>query len=311
MGKYTLFDLCSKYDCDIPKNLLSAIENRDILKMTDIEWFDVFINMKKMQRITVDKYIRIMSNLYDSCFKDDIISKNPFDSIILKSENILASMNKDIYVSPEDIDNCIECLPDKIYGGCLVRLFYEGAQSKNDIFNLTLDKIDLVTRKIYFDNYTISMSDKLYKAIVDYNDLEDYSREIVIKKHDYRDVKLLPLKQAYENSFVKILDESNAVDNFVPFQNLCKRIISKTGFTQARIYTSGLINFLYSKCDDSLSKFEELVEENDKYKTPNDLTSELFKQYANEYGAYDDKRMLKYRYQDYIRDFKQYIIGRS
>jgi integrase len=306
MESKELMELCIKHDIKIKNIILKVIDGKDILKMGVDDWKAAFKNNGKMQRQSVDEYVKAYSLMYEACKSEGYTGYNPFsDSIELSSDNLFYYINEGIYIFPEELDRSVKI--NKIYWDCILGLLYEGAKEKNDIYDLKKEDVDLANREIHFKNYTINISKKLCESISLYYNIETYET-IKSTGRNKTEVSLnYNLYDAYKDSFVKVPDHPRSEDNYTLFMHMISGTLVKTGFTTTRLYMSGLINYLYRKCNYSEEVLEDIF-----FKDNRSNSRELKKEppqielWALEYGLSPKVAKLsvvRYRYGAYVRDF--------
>lgn len=284
-----LANLCEEYGIDIQKKILDEISEKDILSMNEEDWLSLFLTMGLDNMQTIHK---TRTSLHKLCNVFQLIGDtdyNPFDSYKLEARNIYQSAKKNIYITPLELDVGINQLNNKEIGACILRLFYEGIREAGDLYQITMDQIDLENRRIYFKDHTLNMSEDLY-----------HSMKIYLDTWDMDSFKLI---RPYENSFVKVNQYRSTTDFFINFSNTASRFVSKAGFKKIHLYGSGFINYLYKKCG-SIDKMDELFYANDKVRGLMMELCDEIETYGREYGLFLEGKYIRYRYKSYYESFK-------
>lgn len=284
-----LMELCQENGIEIQKKIMREISKEDIFSMTDEEWLAQFIGSGFDNIQTINKTRASLARLYNVCIAKGYTDHNPFDSIKLETKNIYAAAEKNVYITPVELERGINRLKNKDIGECILRLFYEGVREVQDLYNLTMDQVDLEMRQIHFADYSIDMSDDLYGAVLTYLDtwvMDNFK-----------------LSRPFENSFVKVNQYKSTTDFLNNFSNTASRFVSGAGLKKVHLYGSGFINFLYKKCG-SIERMDELFYADDKVRG---LIMELcdeIERYGKEYGLFLEGKYIRFRYKSYHESFK-------
>ena len=304
MKRKELEKLCKDNNIKTRPKQLDVIDGKDFINITVSEWREIFKKRGNLQRVSLEADMKVYSDLYEACKKQGYTGVNPFkDSIELSSENLLYYINKGIYVSSHDLNKAISSLNNKEYWECFVRLQYEGAMDNEKIYSLKKDDVDLENRKIYLQNTVINMSQKLYDSIITYYEIKTYGRFFLGGKGQMDITVEYPLIEAYPGSFVRLSDDAKAQGGSTQFKNMATKVLKDIDIKQARLYFSGLVNFLYRKCDYSEELLEYLFFEDNRYtKTIKNKDNDI-KSWIKEYGLSLSLSATRYRYGFYVRDF--------
>ena len=284
-----LMELCQENGIEIQKKIMREISKEDIFSMTDEEWLAQFIGSGFDNIQTINKTRVSLARLYNVCIAKGYTDYNPFDSIKLETKNIYAAAEKNVYITPVELERGINRLKNKDIGECILRLFYEGVREVQDLYNLTMDQVDLEMRQIHFADYSIDMSDDLYGSVLTYLDtwiMDNFK-----------------LSRPFENSFVKVNQYKSTTDFLNNFSNTASRFVSGAGLKKVHLYGSGFINFLYKKCG-SIERMDELFYADDKVRG---LIMELcdeIERYGKEYGLFLEGKYIRFRYKSYYESFK-------
>ena len=296
MDREELERLCEDNDVRIKKKLIDLMSVVDLFNMTPEDWLDEFAEFGKINKSTIADNRMMISKVYDLLVISGKIKYNPFYSPLLKVDYISNFINRDLYVSPEEIDSALNDATDIIVYECIIKLIYEGVKTVSDLYGIMLDDIDFKNKKIYFANYSINISNELADVISDYIGKSEY----ITNNNQGKPERAFKLENAYEGSLVKIIPHPNTTDKKKSFTNMCSRIFKSIGYNASQIYNSGFIYFLYKKCDFSIEELSKLFE---KYDSPT-LTKLYFDKlegYAVEYGISRDAVFIKYSYYDYYK----------
>ncbi len=289
MDYHRLIELCKESGIELQKKIIAEISKKDIFSMTDEDWLILFAMMGFDNIQTMNKTRAAASKLYKFCISKGYTDYNPFDSVKLESKNIIASAEKNIYITSMELERGINGLNNKDIGECYIRLFYEGVKEVQDLYNLTLDQIDLKNRRINFSEYSIDMSMELYHSV-----------KACLNTWVMDNFQLI---QPYENSFVKVNRYKNTTDFLNNFTNTASRFISGAGFKKVHLYGSGFINFLYKKCG-SVEKMDELFYADDKVRGYMIALCDEIENYGKEYGLFLEGKYIRFRYRSYYECFK-------
>ena len=301
MERLDIEELCKKHNIKIKSKQLNVINGKNFLNITVDEWKEIYKKRGNMQRSSLEIDMKIYSDLYEVCKAEGYASYSPFDSIELSSENLFYYINEGIYISPKDLDDALSFIKNEDYWNCIIGLLYEGATDKNEIYNLTNDRIDLINGKIYFDSHTLEMSKRLKSAILLYNELKIYERTNISGRHKTEKTIEYKLYNAHPEGFVKVCKNPKTNDEYTQFINMLTNTLMNIGFTKSRLYFSGLVNYIYRKCDYSADLLEQLFFEDNRSNPKNTSKIEIW---AKEYGLKSkDLVSLRYRYGIFVRDF--------
>ena len=291
-----LSKICDASGAKLKKKVIFAISKygKDIYNMTPDDWISVLKGFK-LQTVSILELRREAIKIYEYGIYNHMTAYNPFLSPELTTENISAQINQFIYVSQEQLNDAVYNLSDDLIGGCISQLIYEGARSYPDILDLDMDDINFNNSIIKFNGYTVRASSKLMEYIRNYDENDVYVTNHYSSKSGDKSFKL---QRVRANSFAKVIVYSNnsgTTDSKKTFQNACTQIFMKLGYSCPQIYNSGLINFLFKKCDYSVNKLSEMFTE--KYGDG----SKVLDEYAKEYGFV--RPSVKYYLKDYYNSF--------
>lgn len=301
MNKKELLKLCEDSGAILKNKVIDAIceYGKYIFIMEPDDWIAIF-KQYKMQRSYLSEQRREISKIYMHAIAIGKTSYNPFDSLELTVDNISEQINMQVYVSQKQLDRAIDNLSENLIGGCIAQMVYEGVRSYSDIFYLNIEDIDFKNSKINFDGYTVFASAKLMKYINDYIENNVY---ITPSKRSVNGFRQFDMENVRPNSFAKIISYGDDTDQYKNFLNSCTNIIKKINITKAQLYNSGFINFLYLKCDYSISELELLILGKKNSKSIKDILDKL-RGYADEYGFSSGKTVsLRYYLRDYCNSF--------
>lgn len=289
-----LSKICDESGAKLKKKVIVAISEygKDIYNLTPDDWISVLKGFK-LQTVSILELRREAIKIYEHGIYNHMTVYNPFLSPELSTENISAQINQFIYVSQEQLNDAVYNLSDDLIGGCISQLIYEGARSYPDIFELNMDDIDFSNNKINFNGYIINASQKLMEYVRSYDENDVYITNHYSSKSGEKSFKL---QRVRENSFVKAIVYSNnsgLTDSKKAFQSSCTQIFMKLGYSCPQVYNSGLINFLFKKCDYSINRLSEMFADR--------TTSKLLDEYAKEYGFV--RPSVKYYLKDYYNSF--------
>lgn len=289
MDCHKLMDLCKVHGIDIQKKMAAELSKRDIFTMSEGDWLTLFSLMGFDNIQTINKTRASFNKLYKICIAKGYTDYNPFDSFKLETKSIYNSIEKNVYITPFELEEGINKLKNKALGACIVRFFYEGIREVQDLYSLTMDQLDLEKRKIYFSEYTMDISEDLYKEIKIYQDtwvIDNFK-----------------LTQPFENSFVKVNQYKGTTNYLNNFANTASRFISGAGFKKIHLYGSGFINFLYKKCG-SIENMDELFYADDKVRGLVSALCNQIEMYGKEYGLILNGKYIRYRYKSYYESYK-------
>ena len=289
MDHQKLMELCKKNGIDIQKKIFAEIADKDFLLMTEEDWLRVFVNLGFDNQQTINIRRAAISKLYHFCILKGLTDYNPLDSIKLTSKNILNAVANNVYITPAELEQGINKLKNKEVGACIIRILYEGVNETQDLYNVKFKDVDLENRQIHIPEFTINMSDDLYKSVVTYNETWKMGR--------------FQLINAYDGSFIKVISYKTSVDYYSNFINMSSRFISGAGFKKIHLYGSGFINFLYRKCG-SIDKMDELFYADDKVRGLISNLCEEIEEYGKEYGLNLEGKYIRFRYKSYYESFK-------
>lgn len=300
MNKKELLELCEASGATLKNKMIDMIceYGKDIFSMDTSDWMNIFKKFDKMQRIYIIENRRELSNLYMYGINTGKTVYNPFDSSRLSTDRISAEVNAWLYVSQEQINLDVSELNENLIAGCIIQLIYEGARSYLDIFNLNMQDIDYEHSIIDFKDYKINASNQLMKYIEQYDENYSYQSSTIVNNDGSREFEL---ERVRENSFAKIVRYKTTKDECKAFINSCSRFFKLIGYTKQQVYNSGLLNFIYKKCDFSASKLSELLGSKD-YEPTLENTKKL-KMYATEYGFSSNTINIRHHLKDYYRSF--------
>lgn len=284
-----LMDLCEEHGIDIQKKMAAELSKRDIFTMSEDDWLSLFSLMGFDNIQTINKTRASFNKLYKICIAEGYTDYNPFDSLKLETKSIYNAAEKNVYITPFELEEGINKLKNKELGACIIRLFYEGIREVQDLYNLTMDQLDLENRKIHFSGYTMDISEDLYQEIKTYLDtwvMDSFK-----------------LTRPFENSFVKVNQYKSTTNYLNNFTNTASRFISGAGFKKIHLYGSGFINFLYKKCG-STEKMDELFYADDKVRGLISALCNEIEMYGKEYGLSLNGKYIRFRYRSYYESFK-------
>lgn len=299
-----LSKICDESGAKLKNKMIVAISNykKDIFNMTTDDWICLLKDFK-IQTVAILEIKREVSKIYEYGIGNGYTVYNPFLSPELSAENISAQINQFIYVSQKQLSLKVEKLSDNLVGGCISQLIYEGAKSYTDVYELDMNNIDFANSRINFNGYTVNASTKLMDYIRRYNENEVYITRHYATKSGEKSYKL---RRVRDNSFAKIISYSDFSENeqieisMKSFKNSCTQIFMKLGFSSSQIYNSGMLNYIFKKCDYSLTELSILFEDNSR---PRGIKSPVEKldEYAREYGFAG--KNIRYYLKDYYTSF--------
>jgi hypothetical protein len=300
MNKKELLELCEASGATLKNKMIDMIceYGKDIFSMDTSDWMNIFKSYGSMQRIYIIENRRELSNLYIHGINTGKTVYNPFDSKKLSTDRISIQLNSNLYVSQKQINSAIWGLNESLISGCMVQLIYEGARSYLDIFNLNIEDIDYEHSTIDFKDYTVKASSFLIKYIKQYDENWYYQSTTTTNEDGNRE---FPLERVRNNSFIKIVRYKTTKDEYKAFINSCSRLFKLIGYSKQQVYNSGLLNFIYRKCDFSITKLSYLLEV-EKYDLAPGVTEEL-KGYAVEYGFSSSTINIRHHLKDYYNSF--------
>lgn len=300
MNKKELLELCEASGATLKKKMIDMIceYGKDIFSMDTFDWINIFKNYGSMQRIYIIENRRELSYLYLYGINTGKTTYNPFDSMKLSTDRISIQLNSDLYVSQNQIKSAISDLNESLISGCMVQLIYEGARSYLDIFNLSIEDIDYEHSTIDFKEYSVKASSLLMNYIKQYDE-NWYYQSSTTTNHDGN--REFSLERVRNNSFVKIVRYKTTKDEYKTFMNSCSRLFKLIGYSKQQVYNSGLLNFIYRKCDFSITKLSQLLEW-ERYDLDSGVPEEL-KKYATEYGFLSNTINIRHHLKDYYNSF--------
>lgn len=300
MNKKELLELCAASGAKLKNTMINMIHeyNKDIYLMDTSDWIDIFKKFDKMQRIYIIEIRRELSKLYMYGINTGKATYNPFDSLELSTDNISVQINAKLYVSQNQINSATSTLNESLIAGCIVQLIYEGARSYLDIFNLNMEDIDYEHSIINFKDYSINASSILMKYIKQYDENYSYQSVSTVNQDGNRE---FTLERIRENSFAKIVRYKTTKDECKAFINSCSRFFKLIGYSKQQVYNSGLLNYIYRKCDFSTSILTQLLG-GERYEFSIEATNKL-KIYAEEYGFSSNSINIRHHLKDYYKSF--------
>ena len=289
MDYHKLMDLCVEHGIEIQKKMAAELSSKDIFSMSEEDWLSLFSHMGFDNIQTINKTRASFNKLYKICISKGYTDYNPFDSMKLETKSIYKVTEKNVYITPFDLEEGINKLKNKDIGACIIRFFYEGIHEVQDLYSLTMDQLDLENRKIYFSEYSMDISEDLYQSIKTYLDtwvMDSFK-----------------LTRPFENSFVKVNQYKSTTNFSGNFSNTVSRFISGAGFKKIHLYGSGFINYLYKKCG-SIEKMDELFYADDKVRGLISALCSEIETYGKEYGLSLEGKYIRFRYRSYYESFK-------
>jgi integrase len=289
MDHQELMELCKENGIDIQKKLFAEIAEKDFLLMTEDDWLKVFVNLGFDNQQTINIRRSAVGRLYDLCISKSLTDYNPMESIKLTSRNVLSAVKNNVYITPEELEQGINKLKNREIGAGILRILYEGVNEIQDLYNLKSRDVDWENRQIHMPEFTLHMSEDLYRAAAAYDETWKMGR--------------FQLVNAYDGSFIKVVSYKTSVDYYSNFINMSSRFISGAGFKKIHLYGSGWINFLYKKCG-SVDKMDELFYADDKVRGLISNLCEEIEEYGKEYGLNLEGKYIRFRYKSYYESFK-------
>jgi len=138
------------------------------------------------------------------------VIKNPFNDKKLKGKNVSDYMNSKVKgLSVEDVERAIEAIQNayidyrRDYYECVVRLFYEGVATPQELIDIKKEHINFETKEISINNKVIRLSERCFELFI-----RQHNATQVEAWRGYYDA--IP----YRGSFIKFYVRSQSVPEF-------------------------------------------------------------------------------------------------
>lgn len=156
---------------------------KQLVEMTPEEILDMFIYFEKSRNTSTmntsitfaSVYTRISHyrNIVNYYIDNYEIIKNPFNDKKLKGKNVIDYLNSKVEgLSPKDVERAIEAINNAFidyrrdYYECVVRLFFEGVASPQEMVEIKKEHIDFKTREIRINNKVIKLSERCFELFL-------------------------------------------------------------------------------------------------------------------------------------------------
>lgn len=248
---------------------------------------------------TIDIYRGAYSKFYDWCIENGYTnSKNIFENSVELDPDAMAGYMSKLCPNSYFSDNGLEMLCtrityDKYYTETLVRCFYEGCSSFDDLIYLKKDKVDLNAKKIYLKDRTICISDKLcllLQMIMNTNNDGIKSYEIGFDDKGYTYQRF-----AQDDVFYYRLYNDSIENRKRYMWSKIKRLSDNISFgnvTIKKLYQSGLLQTIFDECNKDVDKLIHILYENKNKKT-NDTLDKILKDHGYKLKSNRVRSMFK------------------
>ena len=257
-----------------------------------------FFDYVKINTIgTLDTYRTVLSKFIGWCVENRFIDakENIFEGNVQLDPDTLAaymSVKSECYYYDEEFMEsvCRQLKTEREYTETVIRCFFEGIDSYETLVYLKQDMLDLEQRKIYFADHVLQISDRLGNLLAK---MIDFDTEQINPGDSGRNLYFT--RYAPEDVFVFRGKEDTAVNRkqFVRRRiETAAKELDIRGFTQKKIYQSGILSTIYKACGYDVDQVIHLLYEDKKKKT-NEPLDRILQQKGYKIPAYRVRYMFK------------------
>lgn len=257
-----------------------------------------FFDYVKINTIgTLDTYRTVLSKFIGWCVENRFIDakENIFEGNVQLDPDTLAaymSVKSECYYYDEEFMEsvCCQLKTEREYTETVIRCFFEGIDSYETLVYLKQDMLDLEQRKIYFADHVLQISDRLGNLLAKMIDFDteqrnpgDSGRNLYFTRYAPEDVFVFRGKEdtaVNRKQFVRRRIETAAKE------------LDIRGFTQKKIYQSGILSTIYKACGYDVDQVIHLLYEDKKKKT-NEPLDRILQQKGYKIPAYRVRYMFK------------------
>lgn len=257
-----------------------------------------FFDYVKINTIgTLDTYRTVLSKFIGWCVENRFIDakENIFEGNVQLDPDTLAaymSVKSECYYYDEEFMEsvCRQLKTEREYTETVIRCFFEGIDSYETLVYLKQDMLDLEQRKIYFADHVLQISDRLGNLLAKMIDFDteqrnpgDSGRNLYFTRYAPEDVFVFRGKEdtaVNRKQFVRRRIETAAKE------------LDIRGFTQKKIYQSGILSTIYKACGYDVDQVIHLLYEDKKKKT-NEPLDRILQQKGYKIPAYRVRYMFK------------------
>lgn len=278
-----------QYEEETGKNFFS-LDEEGILSF----FFD-YVKINTMG--TLDTYRTVLSKFTAWCIQNSLVEtkENIFEgNVQLDPDTLAAYMSvkaEYFYYDEEYMESvCSHLKTEREYTETVIRCFYEGIDSYETLVYLKKDMVDLKHRKICLGDQVLHISDRLAGLLenmmrfnVEERNPGDSERNLYFTRYLPEDVLVFRGKEdtsVNRKQFVRRRIETAAKE------------LEIKGFTQKKIYQSGILSTIYKACEYDVDRVIHLLYEDKKKKT-NEPLDRILQEKGYKIPAYRVRYMFK------------------
>ena len=273
------------------------ITGKSFLELEEEDFIRFFFDFAGIHSVsTLDVYRWLYVRFYQWCIDNGHTDKddNLFEgNVELDPDTLAACMSRRCrlyYYDDGYIDKiCSHIKKDKIYTEILIRLFYEGISSYDEIMYLKKSQVDFQTRTLLIEDRKVGISErlcrlmeKLQNGYVERYD-NDSKRQIRYVRFSGEDVFLF--RSAVDSSFNRRQFMSRRLGEV-------KRELSLEDFSVKKLYQSGLLQMIRKECGYDTDQLLHVLYE-EKHKQTNYLLDQMLKKHGYKITSYRVRSLFK------------------
>lgn len=289
---------------EYPLNKLIQYEEetgRKFFSMDEEEIIFFFFDYAKINTTgTLDTYRTVLSKFVNWCMEQKQISvkENIFEgNVQLDTDTLAAYMSvkaEYYFYNEDDMESMFRHLKtEKVYTETVIRCFYEGIDSYETLVYLKRDMLDVSQRTLCLGENILSISARLTGLLEQMMNFDvqgrnqgDSERSLYFTRYQPEDILVFRGKEdtaVNRKQFVRRRIEMAAKE------------LEMKGFTQKKIYQSGILNTIYKACENDVDKVIHLLYE-DKKKKNNEELDRILREKGYKIPAY----RVRYLFKSYI-----------
>lgn len=274
---------------------------KDFFSMDEEDIIDFFFDYAKINTTgTLDTYRTVLSKFINWCLKNQYVDleENIFEGNVRLDPDTLAaymSVRSEWYYYDEDYISsvCRNLKTEKEYTETIIRCFYEGIDSYETLVYLKKDMLDLKNGRIRLGENDLQISGRLCSLLEKMMNFDVEDRNPGDSERNLYFTRYLP-----EDVLVFRGKEDNAINRKQFVRRRLETAASELGikgFTQKKIYQSGILNTIYKACENDVDQVIHLLYE-DKKKKNNEPLDRILREKGYKIPAY----RIRYMFKSYI-----------